>query len=93
VDEASLSLKRPRGGGLGVASPSLGTLEVEVEEKGLWKGATLFMGALLGEPGGGSFFRGPEGYERKALGMSFFLMGAQLGHMEWPHLPGTLRCG
>ena len=29
-----------------------------------------------GEPGGGS------GFERKALGMSFFLMGAQLGHLE-----------
>jgi hypothetical protein len=54
VDEASLSLKRLHGGGLGGVAPSLGTLEVEVEEKGLQKGATLFMGALLGEPGGGA---------------------------------------
>jgi len=51
------------------------------------------MGALLGEPGGGSFVRGPEGYERKALGMSFFLVGAQLGHLVWAPLPGTSRCG
>jgi hypothetical protein len=28
--------------------------DVEVEEKGLWKWATLSMGALLGEPGGGA---------------------------------------
>jgi len=38
VDEASLSLKRLHGGGLGGGAPSLGTLEVEVEEKGLWRG-------------------------------------------------------
>jgi len=67
--------------------------EVEVEEKGLWKWATLSMGALLGKPGGESFVRGPEGYEMKALGMSFFFMGAQLGHLEWAPLPGSLRCG
>jgi len=37
VDEASLSLQRLRGGGLGGGAPSLGTLEVvvEVEENGL----------------------------------------------------------
>jgi len=35
VDEASLSLKRLRGGDLGGGAPSLGTLEVAVEEKGL----------------------------------------------------------
>jgi len=40
------------------------------------------MGALLGEPEGGSFVGCPEGYERKGLGMSFFLMGAQLGHLD-----------
>jgi len=38
------------------------------------------MGALLGEPGGGaSFARGPEGYERKALGMSIPLYGGSVG--------------
>jgi len=31
VDEASLSLKRLRGGGLGGGAPSLGTLEVMLE--------------------------------------------------------------
>jgi len=51
------------------------------------------MGALLGEPGGVSFVRDPEGYERKTLGMRFFLMGAQLGHLKWAPLPGTLRYG
>jgi len=65
--------------------------EVEVEEKGLRKWATLSIVALLGETRGDSFVRGLEGYERRALGMSFFLMGAQLGHLEWAPLPGTLR--
>jgi len=51
------------------------------------------MRALLGEPGGGSFVRGPEGYERKALGMSFFLIGAQMGSLDWAPLPGNLRYG
>jgi len=49
------------------------------------------MGALLGEPGGGLLARGPEGYERKALGMGIPFMGAQLGNLEWAHLAGTLR--
>ena len=59
--------------------------EVEVEENGLWK----WDNPLYGSP----FVRGPEGYERKALGMSFFLMAAHLGHLEWAPLPGSLRCG
>ena len=38
------------------------------------------MGALLGEPvGGGSFARGPEGYERKALGMGISPHGGSVG--------------
>ena len=40
---------------------------------------------------GGSFDRGPEGYERKALGMGIPLYGAQLGNLEWAQLPGSLR--
>jgi len=38
------------------------------------------MGALLGEPGGGgSFARGPEGYERKAVGMGISPYGSSVG--------------
>jgi len=39
------------------------------------------MGALLGEPGrgGGSFVRGPEGYERKALRTGISLYGGSVG--------------
>jgi hypothetical protein len=53
------------------------------------------MGALLGKPGGGggSFSRGPGGYKRKAMGLASLFMGAQLGKLEWAHLPGTLRYG
>jgi len=41
------------------------------------------MGALLVEPGGGSSFaRGPEGYERKALGMGIPLYGGSVGQSE-----------
>jgi hypothetical protein len=42
---------------------------------------------------GVSFAKGPEGYERKALRMGISLHGAQLGNLEWAHLPGTLKCG
>jgi hypothetical protein len=38
------------------------------------------MGVLFGEPGeGGSFVRGPEGYERKALEMGISAHGGSLG--------------
>jgi hypothetical protein len=37
------------------------------------------MGALLGELGGGSFVRGPEGYKRRALGMGISLHGVLVG--------------
>ena len=38
MDGVSLSLKRLHGRGLGGEAPSLGTLEEEEEEKGLWRG-------------------------------------------------------
>ena len=41
--------------------------------------ASLSIGALLGEPGGGSFARGPEGYEKKALRMDISLHGGSVG--------------
>jgi hypothetical protein len=37
------------------------------------------MGALLEEPGEGSFSRGSEGYERKALGMGISPHGGSVG--------------
>jgi hypothetical protein len=37
------------------------------------------MGDLLGEPGGGSFAEGAEGYERLALGMGISLHGTSVG--------------
>ena len=41
----------------------------------------------LGYWDGGSFARGPSGYERKALGTGFSLHGAHLGNLEWTLLP------
>jgi hypothetical protein len=50
---------------------------------GSGNGASLSMGALLEEPGGwSSFARGPEGYERKALGMGTSPHGGSVGHPE-----------
>ena len=63
--------------------------EMEVEEMGQPSLCKLFEG----NPEEGSFVRGTEGHERKALGMRFFLMGAQLGRLEWGPLTGTLRYG
>jgi hypothetical protein len=51
------------------------------------------MGALLGNLEGGSFARGHEDYESKALGTGISPHGPQLGNLEWAHLPGTLRYG
>jgi hypothetical protein len=42
---------------------------------------------------GGSFARGPEGYERRLWGQESLFMGAQLGNQEWDNLPGSLRYG
>jgi len=47
------------------------------------------MGTLLGEAGGGSSFaRGPEGYERKALGMDISPHG---GSAEQPGVGSSTR--
>jgi len=47
---------------------------------GFGNGASLSIGALLGEPGGGgSFAEGPEGYKRKAVGMGISLNGGSVG--------------
>ena len=58
----------------------LGTFGNSLKE-GSGYGASLSMGALLGEPGGegGSFARGPEGYERKALRMDISPHGGSAG--------------
>jgi hypothetical protein len=46
----------------------------------------------LGEPGGrGLFPVGPGGYERRLWGWASLTMGAQLGNLEWAHLPGTFE--
>jgi hypothetical protein len=52
------------------------------------------MGAPLGEPGGGgSFARGPEGYERKALGTGILLQGGSVGQPGVDSSTGALRDG
>jgi hypothetical protein len=48
-------------------------------KRGSGNGASLPMVALLGEPGGGgSFFEGPEDFERRALGMGISLYGGSV---------------
>ena len=47
---------------------------------GSGNGASLSIGARLGEPGrGGSFAKGPKGHESKALGMGITLHGSSAG--------------
>ena len=49
-------------------------------KRGSGNGASLSLGALLGEPGGGgSSAKDPVGYERKALGMGIYLHGDSAG--------------
>jgi len=52
------------------------------------------MGALLGEPGGRALLLGAlKVLKGRLWGWAFLFMGAQLGNLEWAHLPGTLKCG
>jgi hypothetical protein len=69
--------------------PSIGIVENLLKE-GSGYGASLCMGALIGEPGGGALsLRAWKVYGRKALGSSI----SQLGKLERAHLLGTLRYG
>jgi len=80
------------GGFRGQTSPFTGNSERYLKG-GFGNGASLSMGALLGEPGRGSFVGGPEGYERKALGAGISLYGGSLGQPEVGSSTGTLRYG
>jgi hypothetical protein len=68
--------------------PALGNLEEGSSsgdfkmwaERGIWEWGTPLCGSSFREPGvGGSFFRAPEGYERKALGMGISPHGGSVG--------------
>jgi len=61
---------------------------------GSGNGASLSMGALLGEPGGGApLLRTLKVMKGRLWGWASLFMGAQLGNLEWANLPGTLRYG
>ena len=56
----------------------------DIVERGIWKGAislslSLSGSSLRGTWRAGSFTKGPEGYERKALGMGISLHGGSFG--------------
>jgi len=52
-------------------------------------GASLSVGAPLGESGGGLLVGDPEGYERRALGMGTSLYGGLCwGNLGWAYLLG-----
>ena len=54
--------------------------------------ASLSMGALLGELGGGApLLGGPEGYKRKALRTGISLYGGSVGQPGVGSSTGTLR--
>jgi hypothetical protein len=55
----------------------------EIVERGFWKrGISLYGSSIRGTWKGGSFARGPEGYERKALGMGISLHNGSVGQTE-----------
>ena len=65
---------------------------LEIVLKGSGKGTFLSMGALLGEPGGRAHLLGAVKVMKGRLwGWVSLFMWAQLGNLEWAHLPGTLR--
>ena len=53
------------------------------------------MGDLLGEPGGGGapLLVALKFMKERLWGWASLFMGAQVGNLEWAHLPGTLRDG
>jgi len=52
------------------------------------------MGALLGKPRGGTpFLRALKVTKGRIWRWASLFVGAQLGNLEWAHLPGTLRDG
>ena len=53
----------------------------------------LSVGALLGEPGGGSCVGALTVMKRRLWGQASLLMGTQLGNLEWAYLPGSMRGG
>jgi len=77
------------GGGLrGHTCPFTTNSERELKG-GFGNGASLSMGALLGEPGGGTpFLVALSVIEGRLWRQEPFFMGAQLGDLEWVHLPG-----
>jgi hypothetical protein len=48
-------------------------------EGGLWERGIPLYGSSFRDPRGGSFYGAPEGYERKALGMSISPYGGSVG--------------
>jgi len=74
MDETGVSLRRGPVGVPEEGGPSTGNFENSLKE-GSGYGASSSMGALLQEPGRGSFAGDPEGYERKALGTGISLHG------------------
>jgi hypothetical protein len=68
-------LSVPRGGGT-----STGNFEISLKECSGY-GASLPVGAMLGNLEGVSFARGPEGYERKALETATSLHGGSIGQL------------
>ena len=66
----------------------------EIVVRGLWwRGISLY-GSSVKEPGGGAPLLGSlKVMKGRIWGWAFRFMGAQLGNMEWAHLPGTLIYG
>jgi hypothetical protein len=93
MDETGVSLCRAPLGDLGCGGPSIGNVENLLKE-GAGYGASLSVGALFEEPGGGTPSLGALKVMKGRLWrQASLVMGAQLGNLERAHLLGTLRYG
>jgi len=96
MDEMGVSLHRGPVGGPGEGGPSTGNFENSLKEGSGYE-VSLSMGALSSVRGtwrGGAPLLGAlKVMKGRHWGWASVFLGAQLGNLEWAHLPGTLRCG
>ena len=66
----------------------------EIVVRGLWKrGIPLYGSSVRGTWRGAPLLGALKVIKGRLWGWSSLFIGAQLGNLEWAHLPGTLRYG
>ena len=82
------------GGGLRGWTSLRGVPLTETVVRGLWKrGIPLYGSSVRGTWRGAPLLGALKVIKGRLWGWSSLFIGAQLGNLEWAHLPGTLRYG